>query len=184
MTMNQTPRVILTILPLALAACTAEKDEGSAASTAAAPAAASAALDAVFQASVEGEPAAIHRARVDAGAGDELVLKGRVMGSSSPFVEGRAAFIIGDEEKLTACSDNPGDECETPWDNCCDSKELKQEGIASIQVLGPDGRVLREGIEGVGGLEKLSRVVVSGTVAEGSGADNLVINAKAIRVTD
>lgn len=184
MTMKNTTRVLLPAVLLALAACTAEKDEGSATSTATAEVAPGAELLAVFAASVDGDGAAIHQARVDARPGDELVLKGRVMGSSSPFVEGRAAFIIGDEEKLTACSDIPGDECETPWDNCCDSKEAKQVGTASVQVLGPDGRVLKEGIEGVEGLDKLSRVVVSGTVAEGSGADNLVINAKAIRVAD
>ena len=38
------------------------------------------------------------------------------------------------------------------------------------------------GLEGVGGLEKLSSVVVKGTVAEGSSADALIINATAIHV--
>lgn len=183
MTMTKTLFATLPIA-LALAACTAEKEEATAAAGPASAAAPSAALLAVLEAPVEGAGAAIHEARVDAVPGDELVLKGRVMGSLSPFVEGRAAFIIGDEAKLTACNDIPGDECETPWDNCCDSKEAKQVGIASIQVLGADGRVLKEGIEGVGGLGKLSRVVVAGTVAEGSGADNLVINARAIRVAE
>jgi len=83
---------------------------------------------------------------------------------------------------LTPCNEIPGDECETPWDCCCDSKEDKKAGIATIQIAGPDGRVLKEGIEGVGGLAKLATVTVTGKVAEGSSADSLVVNATAIHV--
>jgi hypothetical protein len=82
---------------------------------------------------------------------------------------------------LTACSDTPGDECETPWDNCCDSPEDKKRGTATIQIVDADGRVLKEPVEGVGGLANLATITVTGTVADGSSADLLIINAKAIR---
>ena len=149
-----------------------------------APAVASTELIAIFKPSPEGEIGQIHVIRKTAKPGDKLLIKGRVMGSVSPFVEGRAAFVLGDEELLTACSDKGDDDCKTPWDTCCDKKEDFRDGTATIQVVDADGRVLKEGVEGVEGLEKLSRVVIEGVVAEGSGPENLVINATGIQVVD
>lgn len=151
--------------------------------TTGAPAAApSADVTAILAAAPAGEAKAIHDIRTTAKAGDEITLSGRIMGNSTPFVEGRAAFILGDPELLTPCNEIPGDSCETPWDNCCDTKEDKKAGIATIQITGPDGRVLKDGLEGVGGLVKLATVTVTGKVAEGSSAESLVVNATAIRV--
>ena len=140
------------------------------------------ALEAVFLAAAPAAAKPIHLARTTAKPGDELVLSGRVMGAAEPFVAGRAAFLLGDPARLTPCNERPGDQCPTPWDTCCDTPEAKREGTATIQVLGADGRVLAAGIEGVRGLRKLSRVVVKGTVAEGSGPQALVINATGIHV--
>ena len=167
------------ICALLLAGCgdpesTANPDTGN---TPAAPG-----LDAVFVDAAPADARAIHIARTDAKPGDELVLSGLVMGTMEPFVSGRAAFVLGDPEKLTPCNQRPDDECETPWDVCCDSNEDKLIGTATIQVIGDDKRVLKTAIEGVGGLKKLSSVVVKGTVADGSTADALVINATAIHV--
>ena len=141
----------------------------------------SAALSAVLAAPPAGEPQSIHLIRSSAKPGDEITLSGRIMGNANPFVEGRAAFILGDPEVLTACSDTPGDNCETPWDACCDSPEDKKRGTATIQIVDAGGRVLKEPVEGVGGLEKLATVTVTGKVAEGSSADLLIVNARAIR---
>lgn len=177
--MKNTMIQLLPLLALLLAGCEKKSVE--------APAGASSggadpALEALFLAAAPGDAQAIHLARGSAKPGDELVLSGRVMGADEPFVAGRAAFVLGDPTKLTACSDRPGDECPTPWDNCCDTPEAKREGTATIQVLGPDGRVLKAGLEGVHGLAKLSRVVVKGKVADGSGPDALVVNATGIHV--
>ena len=81
---------------------------------------------------------------------------------------------------LTACNEVPGDECESPWDACCDSPEDKKRATATIQIVDANGRVLKEPIEGVGGLQNLSKVTVTGKVAEGSSADLLIVNASAI----
>ena len=86
------------------------------------------------------------------------------------------------DEIITPCNENPDDACDTPWDACCDTKEQKLVGLASVQILGSDGRVLKQGLEGVGGLANLSSVTVTGKVAEGSSADSLVVNATAIQV--
>jgi hypothetical protein len=102
--------------------------------------------------------------------------------SAAAFVDGRAAFILGDPDVLTACNEVPGDECETPWDVCCESPEDKKRATATIQIVGADGRVLKEPLEGVGGLKNLAKVTVSGKVAEGSSADLLIINATAIGI--
>lgn len=141
-------------------------------------------LAAVIDAEPKGKAIAIHTARESAKPGDEITIRGRVMGSARPFVADRAAFILGDPEVLTACSDRPGDECETPWDTCCDTAEDKKRGTATVQILDDDGRVLREGIEGVGGIAKLATLTVAGTVAETSTPDVLVINALAIDVAE
>lgn len=139
------------------------------------------ALSAVLAALPAGEPAAIHLIRTTAKPGDEITVSGKIMGNANPFVEGRAAFILGDPEVLTACNEKPGDECETPWDTCCDSPEDKKRGTATIQIVDAEGRVLKEQIEGVAGIEKLAHVTVTGIVAEGSSPDLLIITAKAIR---
>jgi hypothetical protein len=154
-------------------------------STSAAPKASpdpSAELSKVLATAPAGEAKAIHVARTTAKPGDEVTLSGRIMGSKKPFVEGRAAFIVGDPEVLTPCNEMPGDNCETPWDACCDSAEEKKTGIATIQITGTDGKVLAEGVEGVGGLKNLATVVVSGKVAPGSSADALIVNATALQV--
>ncbi|MFN5578874.1 MAG: hypothetical protein ACK49X_04565 [Akkermansiaceae bacterium] len=123
----------------------------------------------------------IHIARTTAKPGDAITLKGEVIGREKVFVDGRAAFILGDPEKLTSCDKNPGDACETPWDACCDSKEVKKIAIASIQILGEDGRVMARELKGVNNLKELSSITVSGVVDQSSKEDNFVINAKQIQ---
>ena len=139
-------------------------------------------VSAVLARPITAEATPIHLARTTATPGDKVVLKGRVMGSAAPFVDGRAALILGDPEVLTPCNERPGDGCPTPWDTCCNSKEELRRGTATVQVLGADGRVARVGLEGLHGLEKLGTVTVEGTVAETSGEGNLIVNATAIRV--
>lgn len=176
-------KTIPSTLALAAAACLfvscKEKSTPTATPAAAAP---NAELTAILAAAPTGEAKAIHLVRTTAKPGDEVTLSGRIMGNDQPFVEGRAAFILGDPELLTPCNEIPGDSCATPWDCCCDTKEDKKAGIATIQITGPDGRVLKEGLEGVGGLAKLATLTVTGKVAEGSSADSLVVNAAAIQV--
>lgn len=126
---------------------------------------------------------AIHVVKPEAKPGDEVVLSGQVMGREKVFVEGRASFILGDPEKLTTCDKIPGDKCPTPWDACCDAKELKLGGTASIQIVGEDGRVLEGGLRGTNGLKELSYVTLKGVVAEQSSGDSLIVNATQIHVS-
>lgn len=139
-------------------------------------------LTAVLAAAPAAGAKSIVSIRSTAKPGDEITVSGQIMGAAKPFVDGRAAFILGDPEVLTPCNKVPGDECETPWDACCDSPEDKKRATATIQIVGADGRVLKESIEEVGGLKNLAKVTVTGKVAEGSSADLLIVNASAIGV--
>jgi hypothetical protein len=149
--------------------------------TEAAAAGPSAALTEVLAAAPAGEPQSIHRIRHTVKPGDQITIHGRIMGSARPFVDGRALFILGDPETITPCNEIPGDECDTPWDACCDAPEVKKLGTATIQIVDGQGSVLKEGLEGVRGLVKLARVTVTGTVADGSSPELLLVNASAVR---
>jgi hypothetical protein len=168
------------LLFAAFAVISCEKQEPAASVESTAP---TATFDSYFSYQPISEPKAIHVARTDAKPGDAIVIHGLVMGREKVFVDGRASFLLGDREKLTPCNEKGGDECETPWDNCCDSKEAKREGIASIQIVDAEGRVLTGGLKGVNGLKELSAVTVNGTVDQSSTPENLVVNAKIIHVT-
>src|SRR4051794_2358876 len=50
--------------------------------------------------------------RKDAKDGDEVIVAGQVGGSSKPFTEGRASFLLVDP------SLKPTAECDCPWDFC------------------------------------------------------------------
>ena len=179
------PNIIILAAAAALLASCKEKEAAKAES---APATSSAAptaeLSKILAAAPSGEATAIHVVRTSVKPGDEITISGKIMGTESPFVSGRAAFVLGDTETLTPCNEQPGDECKTPWDVCCETSEEIKAGTATIQIVGADGRVLKENLEGTGGLAKLAKVTVTGKVAEGSTADALVVNATAIKAGD
>lgn len=138
-------------------------------------------MESVLNTAPKGGARSIKDVKSTAKPGDEVTLTGRVMGNVKPFVDGRAAFILADPSIITACSDKPGDGCETPWDACCDTPEDKKKAIATIQIVNSEGRVLKQSIEDAGGIAKLAFLTVSGKVAEGSAGDVLIVNATAIR---
>ena len=173
------PIHLLSATVLFLAACKESQPAASAASGETSSAD-KALMEQVLNTTPQGEAKAIKDVKASAKPGDEVTLTGRIMGNVKPFVEGRAAFILADPSLITACSDKSGDKCETPWDSCCDSSEDKKKAIATIQIVNADGRVLKQGIEGNGGLANLATVTVNGKVAEGSAGDVLIVNATAI----
>jgi hypothetical protein len=119
-------------------------------------------------------------AKASAKEGETVLVRGRIGGSRSPFVDNRAMFTIVDASML-ACSDTPGDGCKTPWDYCCEQPADIAEHAATIRLNGPDGSVLRASLKGAGGLRELSTVVVRGIVTQADGAV-LVIDADAIDI--
>jgi hypothetical protein len=113
--------------------------------------------------------------------GDEVVLRARVGGSESPFVQGRASMVVADLEAVTSCADMPGDDhCPTPWDYCCEPKDKLLANTATVQVSGPDGRPLAADLRSLEGLAPLKVVVVKGVVAARPDPAVLVVDAKGI----
>lgn len=129
-----------------------------------------------------GTPTPIPEARTQFKPGDEVLLAGKVMGTTLPFVEGRAVFVLGDEATITPCSDMEEDHCAIPWDACCDPADVRRKGTATVQLLGEDGKVLAQSVKGVKGLKELSRVTVAGVVAPQSTPEAMIVNAHAIYV--
>ncbi|MCP5536180.1 MAG: hypothetical protein H7A51_08075 [Akkermansiaceae bacterium] len=114
--------------------------------------------------------------------GKKVTLSGKIMGRKDPFVEGRALLMLGDPAIITSCDLRPSDSCQTPWDVCCDDNEDIKAATATIQVVDQDGKLIKQGFKGVHGIKELSQLVITGTIAEGSNADNLLINATAVYV--
>lgn len=120
--------------------------------------------------------------RTSAKPGDSVTFTGEVIGSDPVFMEGRAIMIMGDPKKITACNKIPGDECERPWDVCCDDPEVITASIVTVQVVDDAGKPLKETLKGTGGVKELSTVTVTGEVAKGSNESNMLVNATGIYV--
>lgn len=112
--------------------------------------------------------------------GETVTIQGRVGGAPDPFVEGRAVLtIVGPD--IPACSDNPGDMCEMPWDYCCESAEDIAAHSATVQVVDASGALLKAGLSGVGWIRGLSDLIVVGKVAQ-SDDKVLVVHAMGISI--
>lgn len=129
-----------------------------------------------------GTPTAIPTVRNQAKPGDEVLLEGKIMGVPQPFVEGRAVFVLGDDATITSCDEMADDHCTTPWDACCDPKDVRHQGTATIQVVDADGQLVRQGLKGVHGLKELSSVRISGVIADTSKPEAMIVNATKIYV--
>lgn len=175
---NPTSLLITALAAISLSSCgekTTPSEENATTSTAPA----NPALEAAF---VDSEPEgaiSVVEARKQAQPGTTLTVTGRIAGSHDPFSADFATLILADDA-LRTCERIPGDSCSTPWDACCvDPKEIAAQRL-TIQVVGEDGRPVGQSLKSVNGLTELDTLVVTGTVAEGSSAENLVLNATGI----
>lgn len=114
----------------------------------------------------------------------EIVITGYVGGRVEPLVQGRAILTLADSKIMTRCDDIPGDGCSTPWDACCISPEIKKSSTASIQVTDADGNILKNSLEGFGGIKPGSVVTVMGKLADNATDDIFIVNASKIHVAD
>ncbi|TWT61308.1 hypothetical protein [Rubinisphaera italica] len=109
----------------------------------------------------------------------EVVLVGRIGGSSKPFIDGLAAFTIVDP-KVPYCSEDEG--CPTPWDYCCEQNQVK-ENIATVKVVNTEGKPVSEDARKLLGVKELNMVVVHGT-AQRDDDGNLSVLADQIYVKE
>src|SRR5205823_847975 len=94
--------------------------------------------------------------------GDHVIIKGRVGGQKEPLVANRAILTLADLS-LPTCDKTAMNKCETPWDSCCEPAEMIAAKSVSVQVLGADGRPIKQGLAGVNGIAPLKHLVVAGT---------------------
>ena len=114
--------------------------------------------------------------------GTKVIVSGKVMGNDNPIIQSRALLTLGDPTRLDSCDLIPGDECPTPWDVCCADPDIVRASIATIQVIDENGKPVKAGLRGLGGLQELSKLIVIGEVANGSNANNFLVNATGIHV--
>ena len=107
--------------------------------------------------------------------GDEVVVVGRVGGSSKPFTEGRAAFLLVDD------SIKPSTECDCPWDYCETEKKVLVAARLSVKFVEADGKTVATGARGMFGIKELSTVVIQGKVQRDD-KDNVIVVARSIFV--
>jgi len=120
--------------------------------------------------------------RESAEAGETVVVEGVVGGRVDPIAEARAIFTLLDDVVVTCDEMGDDDHCATPWDACCEPQEKISANAATVQVVDAEGRPLRLGLAGVGGLEPLSRVRVVGTFQPSPDGAAAAINATGLHV--
>ncbi|MDE0863698.1 MAG: hypothetical protein OSA98_07915 [Rubripirellula sp.] len=119
------------------------------------------------------------KVRSEAANDDEVLIVGRIGGSSDPWIEGRAAFTIVDQS-LKACTDIPGDNCPIPWDYCCETSKLPT-SMALVKFVDDSGAVVKADAKGLLGVKELSTIIVKGK-AKRDEAGNLTILASGVFV--
>ncbi len=136
----------------------------------------------LFLKSAPANPKDVGETLASAKPGDAVVVRGVIGGSEDPFVSHRAMMTIADR-KLKSCADmGDKDHCKTPWDYCCEPRNSLKVNMASVQVVGADGKVVKTDLKGQGGLEPIRNVIIEGKVAPESTKDALVINATGVFV--
>ena len=122
----------------------------------------------------------VEEVREKAADKEDVVIVGRIGGSSKPFVDGLVAFEIMDLAGVP-CNERPGDACETPWDYCCEPADELAANSATVQVMGADGALIKSGLSGVNGLKPLAVVTVAGIVSEAADG-NVIVRAEGIHI--
>lgn len=177
--MNPKTWIILTLVAIGLAGCSqsqepasSESDDGSAA-----------AMDQVLSNEPLDDAVGVAEAHRAATEGQPIALRGLVGGIAVPLAQERAIVTMIDTSVPKICGTDPtSGHCKTPWDYCCIPMENRKRSMASVQVLGPDGKVLKTSLAGVGGIQPFSEIAVHGTVRSVEPGERLIIDADAIHV--
>ena len=109
---------------------------------------------------------------------DEVIVVGRIGGSTDPWVKGMAAFTIGDVA-VKACSELEGDTCPTPWDFCCEA-ELGSKVLA-VQFQNDKGEVIDADAREMFAVKELATVVVRGKIKSDKDSMKLIANGMYVK---
>ncbi len=117
----------------------------------------------------------IRSARASSVDGAEVVIVGRV----GDLLDRRAQFELVDRA-FVPCNERPEDECQTPWDYCCEDATELASGTIIVECR--DGVQLRKvTARGFHGLDHLQEVVVRGKVVKDA-AGNLIVVATGLHI--
>jgi hypothetical protein len=133
----------------------------------------------LFVATAPADAVPLAQAKAAAAPGERIVFEAKVGGRKEAFVAQRAVFFVVDGA-LKSCTDLHPGTCATPWDYCCEPPDSLTANMATVQIVGDDGRPLAVSLDD--NLEPLSTVVIAGTVGTIDDAGNFVVNADAIHV--
>jgi hypothetical protein len=170
------------ILSISLVLLTAGCTGGTGSDTIPAPAAVTSLPASAFLAAAPAGAKPLPEVKKSAKKGDTLTFVARIGGRLEPFVAGRAMMIVIDTTIPSCAEMGDEDHCPTPWDYCCEPKDSLTAGTATVQFVGTDGKPLAVSIQGLGGLEPLATVTVTGVVAEKDESGVFVVNATGVHV--
>lgn len=159
---------------LAVTACSKESTNDESAAVVADPQ-----IEAVFLDAAPEGAVTVLESRKKVEPGTAVTVSGRIAGAMEPFSKDYATLVLADESLMT-CEKNPGDGCSTPWDACCVAPEKIAASRITVQIVGEDGRPVAQSLKQVRGLKELDGLIVTGTVAEGSSEENVIVNATGI----
>lgn len=137
--------------------------------------------ESLFLATVPADAKDIKATKPTLKKGDKVVLVGRIGGSTKPFATERASFTLADRALKVCGEDNPDDKCKTPWDYCCEPRNVITANTVTVQVVDADGKPLKAELNGTKGLKPMATVTVTGTVASAEGGA-VVVNASGMHV--
>lgn len=116
--------------------------------------------------------------KAQAKEGDRVVLRGRIGGRSEPMTSGSAVFLVMDPA-IPSCADEPGDNCPTPWDYCCEPKDSLAANNATVMVVDPAGQAVDTDMR-LAGFAPLDEVVVVGVVGPRPSPEVLTVRAEGV----
>lgn len=94
---------------------------------------------------------------------DQVVLVGRIGGTTHPWVEGAAAFMMVDEAML-ACGDATECNCPTPWDYCCISSDILAANSVTVKFVDEQNKTQMFNAKKAFDLTELQTVIIEGEV--------------------
>lgn len=164
------------ILPLA--ACNESENDATSSSTNTQPT--SNASPEWLLASMPADPVTVVNARETAKEGDTITITGLIGGRMDALSNEASVFVLVDESLHNPCV-GEDDHCATPWDYCCTSREVIASNLATVRLVGPDGRTLSQDLRRFG-IEELDKVVIVGSVDPRPTPEVLNIKAEKIYV--
>ncbi len=121
----------------------------------------------------------ISKVVADAKDQEEVVVVGRIGGDVKPFVPGQAAFTVVDVS-LVPCNEKEGDDCQTPWDYCCDTPKLATHSVA-VKVVDSQGKPVKGEAKDVLNVKELQTLVIKGKVEKVGGQITILANSMYVR---